>query len=72
MTPTRRLQHCVNCRINMIRLYVIYITQCNAWTLPLIAEILCRVCGPISDGVSVVIMWVSSHVVLAGNSPADI
>jgi len=38
---------------------------------PLIAEILCRVHGLISDGTSVVFMWVPSHVGLAGNSAVD-
>jgi len=38
---------------------------------PLIAEILCRVHGLISDGSSVVFMWVRSHFGLAGNSAAD-
>jgi len=40
-------------------------------SLPLIAEILCRVHGLISVGSSVVFMWVSGHVGLAGNSAAD-
>jgi len=38
---------------------------------PLIAEILCRAHGPISDGYSVVFMWVPGYVGLAGNSAAD-
>jgi len=38
---------------------------------PLIAEILCRVHGLISDGSSVVFMWVPGHVGLAGISAAD-
>jgi len=38
---------------------------------PLIAEILCRVHGLISDGTSVVFMLVPSHAGLAGNSAAD-
>jgi len=43
------------------------------WDLshPLIAEILCRVHVLISDGSSVVFMWVPGHVGLAGNSAAD-
>jgi len=38
---------------------------------PLISEILCRVHCLISDGSSVVFMWVPGHVGLAGNSAAD-
>jgi len=38
---------------------------------PLIAVILCRVHGLISDGSSVVFMWIPGHVGLAGNSAAD-
>jgi len=38
---------------------------------PLIAGILCRVHGLISDGSSVVFMWVAGHVGLAGNSALD-
>jgi len=38
---------------------------------PLIAEILCRVHYLISDGSSVVFVWVPGHVGLAGNSVAD-
>jgi len=38
---------------------------------PRIAEILCRVHGLISDGSSVVFMWVPGHVGLPGNSAAD-
>jgi len=39
---------------------------------PLIAEILCHVHGLLSDGSSVVFMWIPGHVGLAGNSVADI
>jgi len=39
---------------------------------PLIAEILCRVHGIISDGTSIVFMWVPSHVGQAGNLAVDI
>jgi len=38
---------------------------------PLISEILCRVHGLISDGTSVLFMWVPSHFELAGKTAAD-
>jgi len=38
---------------------------------PLVAEFLCRVHGLISDGSSVVYMWVPGHIGLAGNSAAE-